>query len=371
MYVESIRLINFRNYFNLELDLNKKVNLFLGNNAQGKTNLLESIYICSFGKSFRTNRDRDMINFKKNKCYVGTKVVGRNFDKFVEIKIEEDKPKRIRLNKVELEKNRELYSGLNVVIFSPDDLRLIKDGPSERRNFLDREISQLKPVYKYNLNRYNKVLFQRNNLLKNMIQKKGNEQLIEIFDFQLAKIGTDIIVERIKFINRLSVVSRDIHRKITNGNENLSLKYVSNVDTGVENKKIIEKCFLERLKWSRKSDILKGVTEIGPHRDDIEVLIDGIDSKSFASQGQQRTAVLSMKLAEINIISEDSGDLPVLLLDDVLSELDSSRRRYLLDNFSELQIIITSTDTVQLEEFKSLDAQIFYIEDGNVYKKGS
>ena len=371
MFVESIRLINFRNYFNLEVKLNNKVNLFLGNNAQGKTNLLESIYLCSFGKSFRNNRDKDMINFDKDKCYVGAKVVGRNLDKFVEIKIEEDKPKTIRINKVELEKNRELYSGLNVVIFSPDDLRIIKDGPSERRGFLDREISQLKPVYKYNLNRYNKVLFQRNNLLKNMVRKKENEHLIEIFDFQLAKIGTDIIIERNSFVNRLSVISQDIHNKITNGNEKLFLNYTSNVDTNVASKKLIEKKFLNNLKKSRKSDILRGVTEIGPHRDDMKILIDGIDSKSFASQGQQRTAVLSIKLAEINIISEDCGDVPVLLLDDVLSELDSTRRRYLLDNFKELQIIITSTDTVQLEEFDNLDVQIYCIEDGNVYLKRS
>ncbi len=371
MFVESIRLINFRNYLNLELELNPKVNLFIGNNAQGKTNLLESIYLCSCGKSFRTNREKDMINFNKNKCYVGAKVVGRNKDKFVEIKLEDNKAKRIRLNKVELEKNRELYSGLNVVIFNPDDLRIIKDGPSERRGFLNREISQLKPVYKYNLNRYNKVLFQRNNLLKNMIGKKENEHLIDIFDFQLSKIGTDIIMERVSFINRLSVISKEIHSKITNGSELMNLKYISNVDINETSKKAIEENFMEGLKTSRKSDILKGVTEIGPHRDDMEILIDDMDSKVFASQGQQRTAVLSLKLAEINIIKEYSGDLPVLLLDDVLSELDSTRRKYLLYNFSELQIIITSTDTVELEEFDNLDKKIYCIEDGKVYLKRS
>ena len=204
-----------------------------------------------------------------------------------------------------------------------------------------------------------------------MIRKKENEHLIDIFDLQLAKIGTDLIIERSSFINRLSSVSQDIHKKITNGNELMYLRYTSNVDIINIDKKAIEKKFIEGLKTSRKSDILKGVTEIGPHRDDMEILIDEIDSKAFASQGQQRTAVLSIKLAEINIIKEDCGDLPVLLLDDVLSELDSTRRRYLLDNFSELQIIITSTDAVELEEFDNLDKQIYCIENGNAYLKRS
>lgn len=307
-----------------------------------------------------------MINFNKNKSYVGAKVITNNLEKFIEIKIEEDKPKRIRLNKVELERHKELYGGLNVVIFSPDDLRIIKDGPMERRNFLDKEISQLKPVYKYNLNRYNKILFQRNNLLKCTDKRNCNEHLIEIFDFQLAKIGSEIVVERNKFIDRLAIISKGIHRKITNESENLNLKYISNVNYNLENKYAVEKYFLEKLKNNRKNDIIKGVTEIGPHRDDIEILIDGLDSKFFASQGQQRTAVLSMKLAEINIIKENVGDLPVLLLDDVMSELDDNRRKYLLSNFSELQIIITSTDTIALSDFESLDSRIFYIDNGNI-----
>lgn len=366
MYVEGISLINFRNYMKVDVDFNSRVNIFLGKNAQGKTNLLESIYICSFGKSFRTNRDKDMINFKKDKCYVGAKIIGKDVDKFIEIKMETDEPKRIRINKIELEKNRELFSGLNVVIFSPEDLKIIKDGPYERRNFLDREISQLKPVYKYNLNRYNKILLQRNNLLKNTKNIEENRQLIEIFDFQLAKIGTDILMERIKFTEKLSIIANRIHESITNGEEQLFLKYISNVDISSKNKKLIEKSFKEKLKKDLKSDVFRGNTETGPHRDDIEIYINDIDSKIFASQGQQRTAILSMKLAEIDLIQEEKGDSPVLLLDDVLSELDSNRRKYLLDTFKELQIIITSTDTIDLKEFEGLDKRIFYIENGKV-----
>ena len=366
MYVESIRLINFRNYYSLNVDFHKNLNIFLGKNAQGKTNLLESIYMCSSGKSFRTNKDREIINFEKDKSYIGAKVVRENAEKLVEIKLEREKGKTIRINKVELNKNRELYTGLNVVAFSPEDLSLIKGGPAERRNFLDNEISQIKPVYRYNLNRYNKILFQRNNLLKNTKGKEYNKYLLDVFDFQLAKIGTEIVLERIKFIQKLSDISKSIHRSITNGIEDLSLVYLSNVGIKTEDKATIEKEFLENIKRNIKNDIFKGSTEIGPHRDDIEILINGINSRSFASQGQQRTAVLSMRLAEVELINEEKNEYPVLLLDDVLSELDSDRRRYLISTFKELQTIITSTDSIDINEFAHLDKKVFYIEKGTV-----
>lgn len=366
VYVESIRLINFRNYSSLNVDFHKNLNIFLGKNAQGKTNLLESIYMCSSGKSFRTNKDREIINFEKDKSYIGAKVVRENTEKLIEIKLEREKAKTIRINKVELNKNRELYVGLNVVAFSPEDLSLIKGGPVERRNFLDNEISQIKPVYRYNLNRYNKILFQRNSLLKNIKGKEYNKYLLDVFDFQLAKIGTEIVLERIKFIRKLSDISKSIHRSITNGIEDLSLVYLSNVGMETGDKATIEKKFLENIKKNIKNDIFKGSTEIGPHRDDIEILINGINSRSFASQGQQRTAVLSMRLAEVELINEEKNEYPVLLLDDVLSELDSDRRRYLISTFKELQTIITSTDSIDIDEFAHLDKKVFYIEKGTV-----
>ncbi len=367
MYVKNLRLINFRNYGSLNIQLNKGVNLFIGKNAQGKTNLLESIYFCSTGKSFKTNSDKDIINFNKNVSYIGALLKSQNKEKLIEIKLDRNKTKIIRVNKIELEKHKKLQSGLNVVIFSPEDLRLIKDGPFVRRNFLDMEITQIKPMYDYNISRYNKILFQRNNLLKS---RKNNEQLLDIFDFQLANIGTEIIIERNKFINDLSYVSNLVHKKLTNNMENLTLNYITNVTETKNVKDIIERDFLDRLKQNRKRDLFKGTTGIGPHRDDIKILINDFDTRSFASQGQQRTAVLSIKLAEVELIKKEKGEYPILLLDDVLSELDEDRRKYLINNFSNLQTIVTSTDVIEIEEMEDIKKKIFYIKNGAVHEKG-
>ena len=365
MNVENIRLINFRNYNSLNIELNKNMNIFVGKNAQGKTNLLESIYMCATGKSFRTNKDKEIINLNKNEAYIGANIrIGKN-QKFIEIKMERDKQKRIRINKIELKNLKELYSGLNVVVFSPDDLRLIKEGPYERRNFLDTSISQIKPVYKYNINRYNKILFQRNNLLKSNKSKSDIINLLEIFDLQLANIGTEIIILRNKFINELSKVANEMHNRLTMG-EKLELNYISNIDFNDQSKSNIEKSFLDRLKTNASKDLMSGNTEFGPHRDDMEIIINNMEARSFASQGQQRTIVLSIKLSEVEIIKSDRGVYPVLLLDDVFSELDEERRTYLTRSFKNMQTIITSTDIIDLEELGELNKSIFYIENGNV-----
>lgn len=366
MNVESIRLINFRNYHNLNINLNKNINIFVGKNAQGKTNLLEAIYFCAMGKSFRTNRDKEIINFNKHEAYIGAKININKREKIIEIKLEKDRPKRIKVNKIELKNFKELNSGLNVVIFSPDDLKLIKDGPGEKRNFLDMSISQIKPVYKYNINKYNKILFQRNNLLKSNKPKSHIINLLEIFDIQLAKIGTEIIIYRIQFIENLSKIAKEIHKKLTLEREELNLNYNSNVN--ISDKNIIEKKFLEQLKTNVDKDLITGITSIGPHRDDIQIQINGIDARVFASQGQQRTIVLSIKLSEVEIIKMERGVYPVLLLDDVYSELDLDRRKYLTETFKDMQTIITSTDIINLDELKELERSTFYINNGKIIK---
>lgn len=366
MYIENIRLINFRNYRSLNIKLNKNTNIFIGKNAQGKTNLLESIYMCATGKSFRTNRDREIINLNKDEAYIGANIKTDRINKFIEIKMERNKQKRIRINKIELKNFKELNSGLNVVVFSPDDLKLIKDGPIERRNFLDTSISQIKPVYKHNINRYNKILFQRNNLLKSNKSRYDIINLLEIFDIQLAKIGSDIIISRNEFIENLSKKSYEIHKNITLNKEELKLDYIFNINFKNKNKIEIEKRFLEELKTNVDKDLITGTTGIGPHRDDIGIKINNIDARTFASQGQQRTIVLSIKLAEVEIIKIERGMYPVLLLDDVYSELDIERRNYLTKSFRDMQTIITSTDILDLEELKGIDKSIFCIEDGRV-----
>lgn len=369
MYVEKIKLINFRNYINLDITLNKKLNIFLGPNAQGKTNLLESIYISSSGKSYRTARDRDLINIDKNVGYIGLKVVKDEFERYIEIKFEKDKNKRVRINKVEIDKLSELVGQINIVIFSPEDLLLVKGGPLERRTFLDMEISQIRPRYKHNLSKYNKVLFQRNNLLKRAKYNSECLKTIDVWDDQLVEIGSQLIIDRKKFVSKLSEISMDIHKKLTSSNESLSVKYLSSIEIESEQAEKLKESFKNTLNKSLKKDLEKGTTGVGPHKDDIEILIDDMSCRIYGSQGQQRTAALSLKLAEVDLIKEEIGEYPVLLLDDVLSELDENRRKSLIRTFKDIQTIVTSTDDIDIDEIDSDSKSVFFIEKGRIVHK--
>ena len=367
MIVEGIRLINFRNYNNVGVGFSPGINILIGKNAQGKTNLLEAIYMCSTGRSFRTNRDREIINFQKDEAYVGTQLKIGERDKLTEIKLERDKTKRIKVNKIELKNYRELDTGLKVVLFSPEDLRLIKEGPNNRRNYLDMSISQIKPLYHYNLRRYNKILFQRNNLLKSFRFKGDLSGLLDVFDMQLAKSGALIMLERNNYLKLLLKEATNIHTIIANGKETLDIEYNSSV-TIEETLSQVETNLLESLRKTRQKDIEVRTTEIGPHRDDFSILINGVDSKTYASQGQQRSIVLTLKLSEVEILKKDTGYYPVLLLDDVYSELDEDRRRYLTELFSRMQTFITTTDAVEINGFERFDKEYFYVQEGCLYK---
>ena len=370
MNVESIRLINFRNYADAFVELNENTNIFIGKNAQGKTNLLEAIHICATGKSFRTSKDRELINFNKSEAYIGAKAKVDNKEKLIEIKYDIKGQKRIKLNKIELKSQRELDSGINVVIFSPEDLKIVKGGPIERRNFIDMSISQIRPVYKHNLAKYNKILIQRNNLLKSGRSLHEIENLLDIFDTQLVNTGTNIIITRLEFVKKLSDIAFHIHNSLTKSEEKISIAYNSSVSIKNWDKKAIEKVFIEQIYSNRQKDLQLGVTSIGPHRDDLNFLLNGKDARIYASQGQQRTIVLTIKLAEVEILKMDKGVYPVLLLDDVFSELDLDRRKYLVKSFSNSQTIITTTELVDLEELSNVDKTIFYIENGKIKMKG-
>lgn len=369
MHVKRLKLINFRNYKGLDIKLNDKINVFLGNNAQGKTNLLESIYVASSGKSFRTNKDSELINLDKDISYIAVEIEKNNIDKMIEIKLEKNKSKRVRINKIELDRISDLVGILNVVVFSPEDLKLIKGSPSERRSFLDREISQISPRYRHNISRYNRVLHQRNNLLKIIQKDKSKVKTIEVWDEQLSLLGSEIIVSRLNFLDKISKISADIHSKITGGLEKLKSKYVCSfkIDRDYQ-KEEIRKKFSQDLRNNLNKDIEKGTTEIGPHRDDIKILINNIDCRVFGSQGQQRTAALSLKLAEVQLIKNEIGEYPVLLLDDVMSELDINRRKFLLSAFKDVQTIITSTDDIDIIDKDKVEKRIFYISSGRVYQ---
>lgn len=364
MNIEKLKIINYRNYNQLQLEFHPKINIFAGDNAQGKTNILEAIYMSGTGKSFRTNRDRDIIKFDKNQAYVKVEARKRHSNVTVELKLEENKKKQIKINGLSLTKNCEILNNILVVVFSPEDLKLIKEGPSERRKFLDFEISNIKPSYYHNINQYNKVLMQRNHLLRKANNLNRYKNTLEVWDEKLVEIGTLIIKERIKFTNRIGTLSRLIHRKITDNLENLEVKYLSNVPFEREND-IVDK-FNINLKKNFEIDLNRGMTTVGPHRDDLGIYINGIDARNYGSQGQQRTTALSLKLAEIELIKAEALEYPVLLLDDVMSELDQTRQKYLIKSLKDVQIFITTTEINSLERYAIENKKIFVVNKANV-----
>ncbi|MGN0735651.1 MAG: DNA replication/repair protein RecF [Anaerovoracaceae bacterium] len=355
MYIKNIKIKDFRNYNELELDFNSKVNFILGQNAQGKTNLLESIYITSMGKSFRTSRDTEMIGFGKDFARVYCEISRNDMDGSVEIIIDRAGKKFVKLDGVKIKRASELLKNVYIVIFSPEDLKIVKDEPEKRRKFIDRELCQIKPSYYDSLSNYKKVLLQRNTYLKEEIV---DPSILDIWDMQLAEYGKRVMRHRSEFIEKLDFISSEIHGKITDGRENLNIKYAPNVD--------FKEDLYEILKKSCDNDLRQRTTTRGPHKDDLEFYIDGINVRNFGSQGQQRTCALSLKLAEISIIEDETGEKPVLLLDDVMSELDSMRQKFLIKSLEDVQLFITTTEMSEslLGEFN--EKNIFIVINGNV-----
>ena len=362
MYIKNIELKDFRNYESLNLQFNKNVNLILGKNAQGKTNLLEAIYVTSIGKSFRTNKDSDLIRFGSEFAKVYIEVVKDDMDSNVEIIYTKEQKKYAKIDGVKLKRTSELLKNVFIVIFSPEDLKIVKDEPEKRRKFTDRELCQIKPAYYDSLSNYKKILIQRNSYLKEF---EIDRSMLDVWDAQLARYGAVVMNLRNEFINNLSCTSAEIHKKITNGKENLEIKYKPNIDFYNERKKQ-EEAFYEILKKSYDADIRQRTTNKGPHKDDFELYIDGINVRNFGSQGQQRTAALSLKLAEIEIIKNETGYAPVLLLDDVMSELDLERQEYLVKTLSDVQLFITTTEIPKSLTKKFPDFTSYNIEKGKI-----
>lgn len=363
MYLEKIRLKSFRNYEYLELDFHKRINIITGNNAQGKTNLLEGIYILSLGKSFRTNKDSEMIIFDGE--FAGVKGEsqknGRRLD--VEININRE-GKIVKIDGVKTTRNAEILENVYIVIFSPEDLKIVKDEPEKRRKFIDREICQIKPTYFKNLARYKKILVQRNAFLK---EKDIKMELLDVWNIELSEYGSKIMLQRDEFIKKLNIVSKEIHKKITNGKEELEIAYEANITCC---KEISEQksLFLEKIEKNIDRDIFRRTTTVGPHKDDLKIGINGVDIRQFGSQGQQRTAALSLKLAELEIIKEETGEEAILLLDDVLSELDNERQSFLINSLENVQLFITTTE-IGDELRKTLpEGYTFVVKKGEVKK---
>ena len=353
MYIEKIKLNNFRNYEQLELDLNKDINIIYGNNAQGKTNILEAIFLSSFGKSFRTNKEKEMIRFNEQSCLV--EIFYQKKDRDGKVKIDIGNKKQISLNGIKLKKLSELLGNINVVIFTPDDINILKDGPASRRRFLDMMIGQLRPNYVYNLNMYLKTIEQRNNYLRQIREENKPEEMLEIWDENLAEYGEKIYIYRNEFINKILNKINNIHKNITDAKEEIRIEYLSNCDN--------KENYLKLLKERRKLDIIKGYTTKGIHRDDFVIYINDKEVSTYGSQGQNRTAVLSLKLSELQVVYDEIGEYPILLLDDFMSELDEVRRKNFLNNIKNTQVILTGTDKIELSD---VEYSIFNVKEGKI-----
>ena len=356
MWINNIKLNNFRNYNNKEIKLHENINVFFGENAQGKTNIIESIFLCSIGKSFRTNKEKELIKFNEEKTSV--EINYEKSDRTGKIKIEIGDKKQVYLNGIKIKKLSELLGNINVVIFTPDDINILKGGPQNRRKFLDIMISQLRPNYMHILSLYNKTLEQRNNYLKQIKTEKKDENLLDIWDEKLIDYGIKIYEYRKEFLEKIKNKIKNIHKDITNGREDIEIKYISDA--------ITRQTFINELKSRRKLDIIKGFTTKGVHRDDFIIYINKKEVGTFGSQGQNRTAMLSLKLSELQVIYDDIGEYPILLLDDFMSELDSKRRESFLNNIKDIQVIITCTEKLRLENLKYFSYNVI---DGDIIEK--
>lgn len=360
MIVKSLKLNQFRNYESLEVSFDGGTNLFYGNNAQGKTNILEAVYLCGTTKSHKGSKDREIIRFGEEEAHIRMELVRKGSSYEIDMHLKKNRPKGIAVNGVPIRKAAELLGIANFVFFSPEDLGIIKNGPAERRRFLDMELCQLNKLYLHELSNYNKVVIQRNKLLKECSFQNQFEDMLDIWDMQMLRYGKTLIEAREKFVDELGMIIAEIHRKLTGGREELVVRYEKNVSSGE---------FEKKLSLTRARDLKMKMSMTGPHRDDLLFEVKGVDIRKYGSQGQQRTAALSLKLAEIELVKRAIKDTPVLLLDDVLSELDSSRQQYLLDSIHDIQTLITCTGVDEFVNHRFEVNKVFHVQNGQVIKE--
>ena len=357
MYIESVQLKNFRNYDSLELDFDQGTNIFYGNNAQGKTNILESLYLCGTTKSHKGSKDKEIIHFGQDEAHIRMIVRRNEMSYKVDMHLRRNKAKGVAINGLPIRKASELFGVVNMVFFSPEDLNIIKNGPGERRRFLDMELCKLDKIYLKDLASYNHIVNQRNKLLKDMYVQPGLKGTLDIWDMQMVEYGRRIIEKRKRFVEELNEIIQNIHFNLTGGTENLRVVYEPSCPEQELEKTVSE---------NRERDMRMKITSAGPHRDDLCMEVNGIDIRRYGSQGQQRTAALSLKLSEIYIVKRTIKDTPVLLLDDVLSELDSSRQTYLLDSIHDIQTMITCTGLDDFISHRFHINKIFQVVNGSI-----
>lgn len=363
MIIRNLSLQNFRNYTSQDITFSEGVNVLYGNNAQGKTNVLEAIGLFSGARSHRGGRDSQMIRFGEFQSRLTLWFDAYGRDNRAEMELFLNKRKKIRLNGVALNRVSRMIGYFHTVLFCPEDLYLIKGGPAERRRFLDAAISPLKPNYFTVLLQYNKILENKNKLLKELDGEDSS--MLAIWNQKLCETGARVILYRKAFLQKLNLFTSAIHGEITQGKEQLELTYLPSVEGQTEEE--IREQFMEQLQQKEKKERYAGVSLVGPHRDDISFSINGVDVKEFASQGQQRTVVLTLKMAQIELVKQTLGEYPVLLLDDIMSELDPSRQAFLVEKIKNHQVFLTCTDVQILQ--RSPQAAFFYVENGVLKKE--
>ncbi len=357
MYIHSLELKNYRNYKDLSISFQPGITILYGDNAQGKTNILEAIYICSTTKSHRGSKDKDIILFGEEESHIRIKLKKYDVEHKIDMHLRKNKSKGVAIDGQSIKKSGELFGFVHMIFFSPEDLSIVKNGPAERRRFMNLELCQLNKIYHYNFVNYNKALNQRNTLLKQIYFNPSLKDTLDMWDDYLVEYGKHLIEEREIFIKKLNDIVRDIHFHLTGGKEEMVIEYEKNVT--VEDYDFV-------MKSKREKDLKYQSTQAGPHRDDICFYINGIDVRKYGSQGQQRTAALSLKLAEIELVKKMIHDNPVLLLDDVMSELDSNRKKYLLDSIDGIQTIVTCTGYDDFIKSRLSINQIYKVTAGTV-----
>lgn len=370
MYINRLKLNSFRNYELLNIEFQRNFNIIYGNNAQGKTNILESIFICASGRSHRKSKDAELVRLGQEEYNIKIEYEKENREQSIEINYKKNEGKSVKINDVKESKIGKIIGNLNVVIFSPEDITVMKEGPGERRRFIDITISQIKPSYFYDLQQYKKVLIQRNNLLKEIQINRKLIDTLEVWDQSMVNIGSRIIKVRKDYIERLNRNAAIRHSVLTNQGEKLEIKYKKSVkDENAEDINEIKKYFIRAIEHYRNIEIAKGITLVGPQRDDFDMYVNGLNVGLYGSQGQKRTTVLSMKLSEIDIMYEETGELPILLLDDVMSELDQERQDHLLKCLENIQTFITCTEKDFFENKLGNNSKYYKIENGNIGNK--
>lgn len=357
MIIKSIELADYRNYDFLTMQFDKGTNILYGDNAQGKTNILEAIFVSATTKSHKGSKDREIVNFHKEESHIRTYLEKDGIETRVDMHLRKSKSKGIAIDGQKVKKAADLLGLCNVVFFSPEDLGIIKDGPAERRRFVDMELCQLDSFYFYNLNHYNKIVNQRNKLLKDMFMNPDLKETLSIWDLQLVSFGSKVIERRRLFVEQLNEIIYEIHRKLSGDKEEIKVHYEPDVE--------IEE-FEKKLRSSQDRDIKAKMTSVGPHRDDFSFTVGDVDIRKYGSQGQQRTAALSLKLSEIELVKKITKDTPILLLDDVLSELDSNRQNYLLNSIGNIQTIITCTGLEEFVNHRFEINRVYHVAEGKV-----